>query len=76
MTQSAYNALYDEMVTDPANEISQLLEFGAAARAMIHARGIDPDRLLESMRENAYEDAKDALRPLFYARCNELGIKL
>jgi hypothetical protein len=74
MTKPTYTELYDEIVTGPANEISQMLEFSAAARASISARGIDPDTLLDSMRENAYEDAKDALRRVFYARCTELGI--
>lgn len=75
MSKDAYNTLYDEMVTGPANEIVQLLDFSPAARAAIVALGVDPDKLLESIRETAYEDAKDALQFPFYARCEKLGIK-
>lgn len=75
MTQSAYNTLYDDMVTDPANKIVLMLEFSPAARDAISALGIDPDKLLDSIRETAYEDAKDALRRPFNARCGEMGIK-
>jgi hypothetical protein len=75
MTNPTYGDLYDEMVTEPAREISQMLEFGDAARAAIDARGVDPDDMLVGIRESAYEDIKESLRPVFYARCEELGIK-
>lgn len=75
MTNPTYGDLYDEMVSDPAQEISQMLEFGEEARAAIAARGVDPDKMLDSIRDSAYEDIKESLRPVFYARCEELGIK-
>jgi hypothetical protein len=75
MTDPTYDDLYDKMVTDPAWEISRMLEFGEAARAVITACGVDPNEMLAGICESAYEDIKEWLRPAFYARCEELSIK-
>jgi hypothetical protein len=74
MTQTS-DDLYDDMVTNPAWEISRMLEFGDAARAAITARGVDPDEMLDGIGESAYEAIKEWLLPVYFARCEELGIQ-
>jgi len=66
--------LYDEMVTNPANEIINHLDLSETGRARLISLGLDPDKVLGYIKESAYEDIKESLRPAFEGRAHELGI--
>ena len=68
------NSLYHDTVVDPAEEISRGILLDTSARDDLRALGLDPDAVLDSIRQNACDMVKDLLRPTFYQRVEELGL--
>lgn len=69
-----HDELYDAMVSNPAAEISQMIQLTSEGRARLLALGADPDEVISNCQEGVYEDIKESLRPAFYKRARELGI--
>ena len=66
--------LYDEMVTIPAGDLSDMLVFAPGAEEEIRKMGLDPEDLLMAIRSSTYEAIKDDLRPMHNQYCKKNGI--
>jgi len=68
------DTLYQDMVVQPSEDISQGILLDSTARDDLRANGLDPDAVLDSLRQTARDMLKDMLRPRFYQRVEELGL--
>lgn len=68
------DTLYYDMVVQPSEDISQGILLDSTARDDLRANGLDPDAVLDSLRQTARDMLKDMLRPRFYQRVEELGL--
>ena len=73
--QMPYEDLYDEMVDDQAYYLSKLVQLSRKARNTLDKIGVDPYSVLDDIQCTAYECIKDALRPGFLKKAEELGLK-
>ena len=68
------DTLYQDMVVQPSEDISQGILLDSTARDDLRANGLDPDAVLDGLRQTARDMLKDMLRPRFYQRVEELGL--
>lgn len=68
------DTLYHDMVVQPSEDICQGILLDSTARDDLRANGLDPDTVLDSLRQTACDMLKDMLRPRFYQRVEELGL--